>query len=85
MNICIVSTYSCTFDQFKELVDESMEEAKAFMSEYELVRVNEHKSIMLVNVHDMEKMQAFLTTPEMQEWDKANNCVDHVYSMKRVK
>ena len=85
MNICIVSTYSCTFDQFKELVDESMEEAKAFMSEYELVRVNEHKSIMLVNVHDMEKMQAFMTTPEMQEWDKANNCVDHVYSMKRVK
>ena len=84
MNICIVSTYSCTFDQFKELVDESMEEAKAFMSEYELVRVNEHKSIMLVNVHDMEKMQAFMTTPEMQEWDKANNCVDHVYSMERV-
>ena len=85
MNICIVSTYSCTFDQFKELVDESMEEAKAFMSEYELVRVNEHKSIMLFNVHDMEKMQAFMTTPEMQEWDKANNCVDHVYSMERVK
>ena len=85
MNICIVSTYSCTFDQFKELVDESMEEAKAFMSEYELVRVNEHKSIMLVNVRDMEKMQAFMTTPEMQEWDKANNCVDHVYSMERVK
>ena len=62
-----------------------MEEAKAFMSEYELVRVNEHKSIMLVNVRDMEKMQAFMTTPEMQEWDKANNCVDHVYSMERVK
>ena len=84
MNICIVSTNSCTFDQFKEIVDESMEEAKAFMSEYELVKVNEHKSIMLVNVHNMEKMQAFMTTPEMQEWDKANNCVDHVYSMERI-
>ena len=56
-----------------------MEEAKAFMSEFEFVKVHEHKSIMLVNVHDMEKMQAFMTTPEMQEWDKANNCVDHVY------
>ena len=43
MNICIVSTYSCTFDQFKELVDESMEEAKAFMSDYELVKENENK------------------------------------------
>ena len=85
MNICIVSTESCTFDQFKELVDERMEEAKAFMSEFEFIKVNEHKSIMLLNVHDMEKMQAFMTTPEMQEWDKANNCVDHVYSMARVK
>ena len=84
MSICIVSTYSCTFDQFKELVDESVEAAKAFMSEYELVKVNEYKSIMLVNVHDMEKMQAFMITPEMQEWDKANNCVDHVYSMEPV-
>ena len=55
-----------------------MEEAKAFMSEYELVKVNEHKSIMLVNVHDMEKMQAFMTTPEMQEWDKVNNCVSKI-------
>ena len=47
-------------------------------------KVNEHKSIMLLNVHDMKKMQAFMTTPEMQEWDKANNCIDHVYSMERV-
>ena len=54
------------------------------MSEYELVKVNEHKSIMLLNVDEMEKMQAFMTTPEMQEWDKANNCVDHVFSMERV-
>lgn len=61
-----------------------MEEAKAFMPEYELVKVNDHKSIMLVRVYDMEKMLAFMMTPEMQEWDKVNNCVDHVYSMERV-
>ena len=42
MNTCIVSTYNCTFDQFKELVDESMEETKAFVPEYELVKVNDH-------------------------------------------
>ena len=58
-----------------------MEKAKAFMLKYELVKVNEQKSIMLVNVHDMKKTQAFVTTPEMQEWEKAKNCVDHVYSM----
>ena len=54
------------------------------MLKYELVKVNEQKSIMLVNVHDMKKTQAFVTTPEMQEWEKANNCVDHVYSMERL-
>ena len=60
MNICIVSTYSCTFDQFKERADQSMEEAKAFMSDYELVKV-----------HDMEKMRPFMTKPELQDWSKA--------------
>ena len=47
MNTCILSTYSYTFDQFKELVDESMEETKAFISGYELVKLTDLKSIML--------------------------------------
>ena len=33
--------YCRAFDQFTELVYESMKEAKAFMSDYELVKVNE--------------------------------------------
>ena len=61
-----------------------MDETKAFISEYELVKETDHKSIMLENVLDMEKLEAFMSTPEMLEWDKANNCVDHVYSMERV-
>ena len=31
----------------------------------------------------MEKMQAFMSEPEMQEWNKAKICVDKVYSMER--
>ena len=61
-----------------------MDETKAFISEYELVKETDHKSIMLENVLDMEKLEAFMSTPEMLEWDKANNCVDDVYSMERV-
>ena len=61
-----------------------MEKAKDRMLEYETVKVNEHKSIMLVNVHDMVRMQAFMTAPEMQESDKTKNSVDHVYSIERV-
>ena len=84
MNICIVSTYSCTFDEFQQVVNASMDEASKFLTDWELVKVNDHKSIMLCNVHDMEGMEAFMSTPEMQEWDKANNCVDTIYSMERV-
>ena len=84
MNTCIVFIYSCTFDQFKELVDKSMEETKAFSSEYELGKETDHKSIMLENVLDIEELEAFISRPEMPEWDKAKNCVDHVYSMERV-
>ena len=84
MNICIVSKYSCTFDEFQQVVNASMDEASKFLTDWELVKVNDHKSIMLCNVHDMEGMEAFMSTPEMQEWDKANNCVDVIYSMERV-
>ena len=84
MNICIVSTYSCTFDEFQQVVNASIDEASKFLTDWELVKVNDHKSIMLCNVHDMEGMEAFMSTPEMQEWDKANNCVDTIYSMERV-
>ena len=84
MNICVVSEYNCTFDEFKNLVEESQGEAGAWLSEYELVKVNDHKSVLLMNVTDMEAMRAFMTTPEMKQWDEENGCVDIVYSMERI-
>ena len=84
MNVCIVSEYNCTFDTFKALVEWSQEEVGAWLSEYELVKVNEHKSILLMNVTDMGALSAFMTTPEMKEWDEENGCVDIVYSMERI-
>ena len=36
MNICIVSTYSCTFDDFSALVKESEEAFREFITEYEV-------------------------------------------------
>ena len=65
-------------------VKESEKEISAFASDFELVKVNDHKSIMLINCTDMEAMQAFMTTPEMQQWDEENGCVDVVYSMERI-
>ena len=42
-----------------------MEEAKAFMSDYELVKF-----------YDMEELRPFMTKPELQEWSKANDCFE---------
>ena len=53
MNLCIISEYKCTFDDFKEIVESSSEETKEFISEWELIKVNDHKSIMMVNCSDM--------------------------------
>ena len=72
----MVSEYNCTFDEFKDLVEESQAEVGAWVSEYELVKVNDHKSVLLMNVTDMEAMRAFMTAPEMKQWDVGNRIGD---------
>ena len=84
MNLCVVSEYNCTIDEFEVVVKESEEEMSAFVSDYELIKVNDHKSILLINCTDMEALQALMTTPEMKQWDEENGCVDTVYSMERI-
>ena len=84
MNVCVVSEYTCTFEDFEAMVGKTHEESSAFVSDFELVKVNDHKSILLLNCTDMEAMQAFMTTPEMKQWDEENGCVDTVYSMERI-
>ena len=84
MNVCIFSTFSCDFEEFKELFDLSNQVIGEWCSEAELIKVNDHKSIMLANVTDLEKLKEFMSAPEMLEWDIQNNCVDHVYSMERI-
>ena len=39
---------------------------------------------MLVDVTDLDKIKEFMSAPEMLEWDKQNNCVDHVYSLQWI-
>ena len=84
MNLCVVSEFNCTFDVAEAMIKEGAEEMSAFVSDYEFVKVNDHKSVMLLNCTDMEALQAFMTTPEMKQWDEENGCVDTVYSMERI-
>ena len=80
MNTLIVSTFSCTFDSFKnDFTILSLEDlCKEFVDAYEFVKVDEHKSHLLMNVLDMEKLGAAMTCDFAIEWDKRNNCQDIV-------
>jgi len=62
-----VSTYKCTFDDFSALDKESEEAFSEFFTEYEVAKVNDHKSIMMCHCTDMEAFEAMMTSPEMKE------------------
>ena len=54
------------------------------VSEYKFVQVGEHKSHLLMNVLDMEALEAEMTSDAAKEWDKKNNCKDTVYAIELV-
>ena len=86
MNTLIVSTFSCSFDSFeKDVTDLFLEDmCKEFVTAYEFVKVDEHKSHLLMNVTDLEKLGAAMADPVATEWDKKNNCNDTVYKIELV-
>jgi len=65
MNTLIISTFSCTFEEFKNDVTTLFldEMCKEFVTDYEFVKVNEHKSHLLMNCTDLEKLGAEMESP----------------------
>jgi hypothetical protein len=39
---------------------------------------------LLLHCTDMQALIAFMSTPEMKQWDAENNCVDVLYSMEQM-
>ena len=86
MNTLIISTFSCTFEEFKnDVTNLFLEEmCKEFVTDYEFVKVNDHKSHLLINCTDLEKLGEEMESPFAKEWDKKNNCKDTVYAIELV-
>ena len=84
MNLCIISQYKFTLDDFKNLVDSTIKQTKAFITEWELEKVNNHKSIMMVNCTDMKALETMMTSDKMKAWDAQNGCVDTLYTMEKI-
>ena len=58
MNTLIISTFSCTFEEFKNDVTKLFleEMCKEFVINYEFVKVNDHKSHLLMNCTNLENL-----------------------------
>ena len=84
MNLCVVSTFDCTVEDFRDMVKEFEEEASKSVSELEIAAVNDHKAVTMLNVTDMDAFQTLMTSPKMTKWDAENNCIDVIYSLEKI-
>ena len=83
MNLCVVSTFDCTIDDYRAMVADFEEEMQSCVSDWEIAVINDHKLCVMLNVTDMEALQTMMSSPKMTEWDSANNCVDVIYSLEK--
>lgn len=84
MNLCVVSTFDCTVEDFKSMVKEFDAEMRNVVGDWEIAAVNDHKVVTMLNVIDMDAFQILMSSPKMKAWDAANNCVDTVYSLDKI-
>ena len=76
---------SCTFEPFEKDVSGFITDmGKEVVSDYEFVKVNDHKSHLLMNVIDLDALCTELTSDKAEEWDKANNLKDDVNEIELV-
>ena len=71
MNTLIISTFSCTFEEFKTDVSGFITAmGQEVVSEYQFVKAGENKSHLLMNVLDMEVLEAEMPSNASKVWDK---------------
>ena len=84
MNICMVSTFEGTTEDYMEMFNSTKEKSEGFMVEYELGVIREGKVMLMMQIDDMNKMQEVMSSDEMKAWDEKFNCVDEVYALDQM-
>ena len=69
MNTLIISTFSCTFEEFEKEITENFFGClvKDYVSNYEFVKVNDHKVHTFIQITDIDKFVASLESDEAKE------------------
>ncbi len=62
MNILIISSFSCTFEEFENEITANSFGClvKDYVSDYDFVKVSDHKAHTLIYITDMDKFGASL-------------------------
>ena len=84
MNVCIVSTFEGTTEDYMEMFNATKENSQGIMQEYELGVVREGKVMLMMQISDMSKMQEVMNSDEMQAWDEKFNSVDEIYILDKI-
>ena len=82
MNICVVSTFNGSTDDYMEMFNTTKEKAADFFGDYDIGIIREGKIALMIHITDMEKFEEAMTSEEMKAWDAKFNCVDEVYSLE---
>ena len=82
MNICVVSTFDGTTNDYMEMFNTTKEKGAGFFTNYDIGIIREGKIALIINITDMEKFQEIMMSEEMQVWDTKFNCVDKIYSLE---
>ena len=82
MNICVVSTFDGTTEDYMELWNSLGDQREKIISDYDIGVVREGKIILMMNVIDMDLLEEVMTSEDMKAWDKKHNCVDVIYSLE---
>ena len=84
MNVCVVSTFEGTTEDYMNMFNSAKESAQGFMVDYELGVIREGKVMLMMNITDMNKMQEVMSSDEMKAWDEKFNCVDEIYALDKM-
>ena len=84
MNVCIVSTFEGTTEDYMKMFNATKENTQGIMQEYDLGIIREGKVMLMMQISDMNKMQEVMSSDEMQAWDEKFNCVDEIYTLDKI-
>ena len=84
MNVCVVSTFEGSTEDYMEMFNSTKEQAQDFMTDYDVGIIREGKVMVMMQITDLNKMQEVMSSDEMKAWDEKFNCVDEIYALDKM-